>query len=82
MKPIVQQAVAPDGDRGAAASIRFYFSFRSPFAWLAAERLESELGELGVPIERLPVYPTAGVFPNDLPSRGSRRGHCELLQRN
>jgi 2-hydroxychromene-2-carboxylate isomerase len=46
-------------------AIRFYFSFRSPYAWLAAERLESELGDLGVPIERLPIYPTPGLFPND-----------------
>jgi len=45
--------------------IRFYFSFRSPYAWLAAERLESELGELGVPVERLGVYPTPELFPND-----------------
>jgi hypothetical protein len=37
-------------DRNIAPSIRFYFSFRSPYAWLAAERLESELGGLGVPI--------------------------------
>jgi 2-hydroxychromene-2-carboxylate isomerase len=40
-------------------SIRFYFSFRSPYAWLAAERFESELGDLGVPIELLPIYPPA-----------------------
>jgi len=46
-------------------SIRFYFSFRSPYAWIAAERLESELGDLGVPIERIPIFPTAGLFPND-----------------
>ena len=46
-------------------SIRFYFSFRSPYAWLAAERLEAELGDLGVPIERLPIYPTPELFPND-----------------
>jgi 2-hydroxychromene-2-carboxylate isomerase len=46
-------------------SIRFYFSFRSPYAWLAAERLEAELGDLGVPIELLPIYPTPDVFPND-----------------
>lgn len=45
--------------------IRFYFSFRSPYAWLAAERLESELGDLGVAIEYLPVYPAPGLFPND-----------------
>ncbi|MGI9430562.1 MAG: 2-hydroxychromene-2-carboxylate isomerase [Myxococcota bacterium] len=48
-----------------ADTIRFYFSFRSPYAWLASERLEAELGDLGVPIERLPIYPTPGLFPND-----------------
>ncbi len=47
------------------ASIRFYFSFRSPYAWFAAERLEAELGDLGVPIERIPIYPTPELFPND-----------------
>jgi 2-hydroxychromene-2-carboxylate isomerase len=46
-------------------SIRFYFSFRSPYAWLAAERLDSELGDLGVPIERIPIFPTPETFPND-----------------
>jgi 2-hydroxychromene-2-carboxylate isomerase len=46
-------------------SIRFYFSFRSPYAWIAAERLASELGDLGVPIERIPIFPTPGLFPND-----------------
>jgi 2-hydroxychromene-2-carboxylate isomerase len=46
-------------------SIRFYFSFRSPYAWLAAERLEEELGDLGVPIERIPIFPTPELFPND-----------------
>lgn len=47
------------------ASIRFYFSFRSPYAWLAAERLEAELGDLGVPIERIPIFPIPGSFQND-----------------
>lgn len=46
-------------------SIRFYFSFRSPYAWLATERLESELGDLRVEIVRLPIYPTPELFPND-----------------
>jgi 2-hydroxychromene-2-carboxylate isomerase len=46
-------------------SIRFYFSFRSPYAWLAAERLESVLGGLDVPIERIPIFPTPDTFPND-----------------
>jgi 2-hydroxychromene-2-carboxylate isomerase len=52
-------------DTGNQSSIRFYFSFRSPYAWLATERLESELGDLGVDIARLPVYPTSELFPND-----------------
>jgi 2-hydroxychromene-2-carboxylate isomerase len=47
------------------SSIRFYFSFRSPYAWLAAERCESEIGNLGVPVDLLPIYPTPDVFPND-----------------
>jgi len=49
----------------ARQSIRFYFSFRSPYAWLAAEKLESELGHLGAPIEYCAIYPTPEVFPND-----------------
>src|SRR5262245_41208996 len=52
-------------DQGASTAIRFYFSFRSPYAWLAAERLQTELGSLGVAIEHIPIYPTPGVFPND-----------------
>jgi 2-hydroxychromene-2-carboxylate isomerase len=52
-------------DHSDRQSIRFYFSFRSPYAWLATERLEAELGPLGVPIERVPIYPTPEVFPND-----------------
>jgi 2-hydroxychromene-2-carboxylate isomerase len=46
------------------SSIRFYFSFRSPYAWLAAERLESDLGDLRMPIELLPIYPTSGQLLN------------------
>jgi 2-hydroxychromene-2-carboxylate isomerase len=46
-------------------SIRFYFSFRSPYAWLATERLEAELSDLHVPIERVPIFPTPELFPND-----------------
>jgi 2-hydroxychromene-2-carboxylate isomerase len=49
--------------------VRFYFSFRSPYAWLAAERLEAELGDLGVPIELFPIYPTAEFLsPGLMPS--------------
>lgn len=47
------------------SSIRFYWSFRSPYAWLAAERVEEEIGALGVPIESVPIFPTPDQFPND-----------------
>ncbi len=45
--------------------IRFYFSFRSPYAWIATERFDAELGDLPAPVERIPIYPKAGGFPND-----------------
>ncbi|HEX6240019.1 MAG TPA: DsbA family protein [Polyangiales bacterium] len=49
-------------------TVRFYFSFRSPYAWLAAERWQTELGALDPRVERIPFYPTPETFPND-PSR-------------
>jgi 2-hydroxychromene-2-carboxylate isomerase len=45
--------------------VRFYFSFRSPYAWLAAERLDHELAGLHYALELVPIYPTAETFPND-----------------
>jgi len=53
-------------------SIRFYFSFRSPYAWIAAERLDTVLGDLGVAIDRIPIFPTSDLFPND-PSANHRK---------
>jgi len=53
------------GDSDDRQAIRFYVSFRSPYAWIAAERLERELGDLGVPIERIPIFPTPESVPND-----------------
>jgi 2-hydroxychromene-2-carboxylate isomerase len=44
-------------------AIRFYFSFRSPYAWLAAERLDAELGDLGVRLELVGIYPTGDFVP-------------------
>jgi len=52
-------------DSTTEGSIRFYFSFRSPYAWLATERLEAELGDLAVEIVRLPIYPAPGLLPNN-----------------
>lgn len=47
-------------------TIRFYFSFRSPYAWLAAERLDHDLGDLNVPIDPLPIFPPAEHPLSDL----------------
>lgn len=45
--------------------IRFYFSFRSPYAWLAAERLDHELSGYALELELVPLFPTEDAFPND-----------------
>ena len=52
-------------ERSGDNAIRFYFSFRSPYAWLAAERFDAELGDLGVTVDLLPIYPIPDLFPND-----------------
>lgn len=46
-------------------AVRFYFSFRSPYAWFAAERWWAELGDACPEVQRIPLYPTAEDFPND-----------------
>lgn len=46
-------------------TVRFYFSFRSPYAWFAAERWQAELGALQPRVEHIPFYPTRETFPND-----------------
>jgi 2-hydroxychromene-2-carboxylate isomerase len=45
--------------------VRFYFSFRSPYAWFAAERWHTEVGDLRPMVEHIPFYPTRDTFPND-----------------
>ena len=44
--------------------VRFYFSFRSPYAWLAFHQAPPALRELPVELELLPVFPPPD-FPND-----------------
>lgn len=44
--------------------IRFYFSFRSPYAWLALHRLGVAIEGLPVNVEFIPVYPPED-FPNE-----------------
>jgi 2-hydroxychromene-2-carboxylate isomerase len=44
--------------------LRFYFSFRSPYSWLAFERVQLAAAEAQLALEYLPVFPPAD-FPND-----------------
>jgi 2-hydroxychromene-2-carboxylate isomerase len=44
--------------------VRFYFSFRSPYSWLALHRLEPALAPLRVSLEYVPVFPPP-EFAND-----------------
>src|SRR5688572_6075555 len=44
--------------------IRFYFSFRSPYSWLALVRVDAALAGLPVALDYLPVFPPPN-FAND-----------------
>ena len=44
--------------------VKFYFSFRSPYAWLAYERLARIGSTFPAPLRRIPVFPPPN-FPND-----------------
>ncbi len=45
-------------------TVDFYFSFRSPYAWLAFHRIDRVLAGLAVSVRRIPVFPPPG-FLND-----------------
>lgn len=45
-------------------TVKFYFSFRSPYAWLAYHRLEPAFAGVPVEVRRIPVFPPKD-FPND-----------------
>jgi 2-hydroxychromene-2-carboxylate isomerase len=45
-------------------TVRFYFSFRSPYSWLALLRAEQALAALPVALEYIPVFPPPN-FAND-----------------
>jgi 2-hydroxychromene-2-carboxylate isomerase len=38
-------------------NVKFYFSFRSPYSWLAYTRIEKELAGLAVELQYMPIYP-------------------------
>lgn len=44
--------------------LRFYFSFRSPYSWLAYERLERAFGDLPIEVKYFPVFPPPN-YAND-----------------
>ncbi len=46
-------------------TVAFYYIFRSPYAWIAAERIEAELADFDVSLELHPIFPIPGDFPND-----------------
>jgi 2-hydroxychromene-2-carboxylate isomerase len=52
-------------------TVRFYFSFRSPFAWFAFRRVEDALAGLPVTLHYIPIFPPKD-YPDPLadPSRG------------
>jgi 2-hydroxychromene-2-carboxylate isomerase len=45
-------------------TVRFYFSFRSPYSWLAFLRVERALSGLPVVLDYVPVFPPPDI-PND-----------------
>jgi 2-hydroxychromene-2-carboxylate isomerase len=45
-------------------TIRFYFSFRSPYSWLAMHRLDAALGSSGLTVDYVPVFPPPN-YAND-----------------
>ena len=45
-------------------TVTFFFSFRSPFAWLAYHRVARAMAGFPVQFERVPVFPPPD-FPND-----------------
>lgn len=44
-------------------TVKFYFSFRSPYSWLAYTRIEKELAGLAVDLDYVPIYPPSDASP-------------------
>lgn len=45
--------------------VTFYFSFRSPYAWLAFTRIEQELTSLPVTLKYIPIFPPPQLGSSD-----------------
>jgi 2-hydroxychromene-2-carboxylate isomerase len=54
----------PELNTADSATARFYFSFRSPYSWLAFARIELAAQRAGLQLEYIPVFPPPD-FPND-----------------
>ncbi|MCZ6626376.1 MAG: 2-hydroxychromene-2-carboxylate isomerase [Deltaproteobacteria bacterium] len=46
-------------------TIKFYFSFRSPYSWLAFSRIEKELTGLPVGLDYIPIFPPSPAGSSD-----------------
>jgi len=53
----------PELDAASDRNLRFYFSFRSPYSWLATHRTQLAARRTGLSVEYIPVFP-----PPDLPN--------------
>jgi 2-hydroxychromene-2-carboxylate isomerase len=51
-------------DPQTARALRFYFSFRSPYSWLAMHRVQLAAAHGDLAVEYIPVFPPPD-FPND-----------------
>lgn len=61
----------------ATETIRFYFSFRSPYSWLALVRIDAALAGLPVKLDYLPVFPPPN-FANDPTAVPNKRAYIAL----
>lgn len=55
-------------------TVDFYFSFRSPYAWLAYYRIVHALRDPAVEFRRIPVFPPPN-FPNDPAANPNKMAH-------
>ncbi len=46
-------------------TVKFYFSFRSPYSWLAFSRIEKELTGLPVGLDYIPIFPPSQAGSSD-----------------
>ena len=67
----IEQKVAPMKKE----TVKFYFSFRSPYSWFAFTRIEKELAGLPVELDYIPIFPSSRASSSDRlnPSQGKLR---------